>query len=105
MKKVCILKLSNGKEPFREWIKKLDKKHRASVFAFINRLAGGGSKKNVKAIGEGVFEIKVDRGPGFRVYFGELRNEIILLLLGGDKSSQAKDIAKAKEYWRNYVQK
>ena len=105
LKKIHILRLPNGKEPFREWLKKLDRKHRASIMAFINRLAWGGTKKNVKSIDRGVFEIKIDRGPGFRVYFGELKSEIILLLLGGNKSSQKKDINKAKEYWRNYVSK
>lgn len=102
---ISVLRLPNGKEPFQDWIKKLDPTHRASIRVVIDRLADGGTKKNLKSLGDHVFEIKIDRGPGFRVYFGFIRNEIILLLLGGHKSSQSRDIAKAKEYWRKYVPK
>lgn len=61
--------------------------------------------KNVRALKGGVFEIKIDRGPGYRVYFGEDGKFLILLLIGGDKGSQDQDIKKAKEYWRLYAQK
>lgn len=105
MKSIQNLQLPNSKEPFQEWIKKLDTQHRASIRVFIDRVANGGGRKNIKALGDGVFEIKIDRGPGFRVYFGEIGNEIILLLVGGDKSTQRRDITTAKEYWRNYVSK
>ena len=54
-------------------------------------MQAGGAKKNIKALGDRVFEIKVNYGPGYRVYFGELDNVIILLLSGGDKSSQKRD--------------
>ena len=105
MKTISNLRLPNGKEPFSELLKKLDTKHRASIRVFIDRVSSGGARKNVKAVGDHIFEIKIDRGPGFRVYFGEIENRIILLLLGGDKNSQKKDIATAKEYWRTYVSK
>ena len=52
-----------------------------------------------------MFEVKVDAGPGYRVYFGELNGRIILLLVGGDKKSQKRDIKLAKHYWSEYVQK
>jgi len=74
------------------------------VRSFIDRVATGGAKNNVKFLGEQIFEIKIDRGPGYRVYFGKIENdEVILLILGGDKSSQVKDIRLAKLYWRIYV--
>ncbi len=65
----------------------------------------GGGKKNVKFLGDGVFEIKVNFGPGFRIYFAEERNTLFLLLLGGNKNTQERDIEKAKKYWREYVSK
>jgi putative addiction module killer protein len=49
-----------------------------------------------------VCELKIDYGPGYRIYFGQIGSKIILLLCGGDKSTQEKDILTAKEYWRDY---
>lgn len=102
MKEILKYKLENNKEPFNEWFKKLDWKTQAKLDAYIVRLALGAAKKNVKPVGDGVFELKVDYGPGYRLYFGEVGKTIILLLLGGDKKTQKKDIRTAKEYWRNY---
>jgi len=53
-------------------------------------------------VGEGVYELKVNYGPGYRVYYGREENNIILLLLGGDKSHQEKDIAQATAYWQDH---
>ena len=100
MKKVELLQLPNGRAPFKEWLFSLPLKTQTKIFDFIKRVAEGGSKKNVKAIGDGLFELKIDYHSGYRVYFGELNNVVILILLGGDKSSQKRDIKKAKEYWR-----
>lgn len=100
MKKLEVFELPNGRAPFEDWLRALPENLRARVYSYINRIASGGSKKNIRALGEGVSEIKINLGPGFRVYFGEIENEIIILL-GGDKSSQASDIKKAKKYWRN----
>lgn len=86
--------------PVQEWLLGLDKISRAKVRAFIERVANGGSKKNVKPVGHGVHEIKIDYGPGYRVYFGEVNNVLMLLLVGGDKSTQDKDIRLAQTYWR-----
>jgi putative addiction module killer protein len=72
---------------------------------YVQRVLDGGSRKNIRPVGEGVFEIKIDFGPGYRVYFGESGHEIVILLLGGDKSSQQKDIRLAQFYWRHYVSK
>ena len=105
MKAIKVLQLDNGKEPFHEWLDGLDKKTQAKVHTFIDRVAFGGGKKNVKTVGNGVFEIKINFGPGYRVYFGEDGKTIILLLLGGDKSNQNKDIKTAQQYWRQYVSK
>ncbi len=63
----------------------------------------GGSKKNIKSIGDGLFELKINFGSGYRVYFVETEKIIILIISGGDKSTQKNDIKKAKEHWRKYA--
>jgi putative addiction module killer protein len=105
LKKILNLKLPNGVEPFEKWMEELDPRTQARIYTSIDRVAAGGSRKNIKALGDGIFEIKVNCGPGYRVYFCEIEKVIILLLLGGDKSTQERDIEKAKDYWRKYVQK
>jgi len=102
LKEIYRYKTPNGKVPFDEWIQSLTEQNQARIDAYIKRAALGAAKKNIEPVGEGVFEIKIDVGPGFRVYFGEKGRTMILLLLGGDKSTQRSDIRKAKEYWRDY---
>ena len=101
-KKVIYYMLENGSSPFEDWLKKLDKLSKAIVVRFIQRVATGGAKKAIKALKDGIYEIKITHGPGYRVYFAEDGDEIIILLVGGDKKTQSRDIDKAKEYWRNY---
>ena len=57
-----------------------------------------------KALNDGIYELRLFFGPGYRVYFGQHKGKTILLLAGGDKSSQSRDIKKAKEYWRIYLE-
>ena len=102
MKRIEMLNLPGGGCPYKEWAMSLPATTRARLDSYIDRVARGGGKRNVKSVGDGVFEIRVDTGPGFRVYFAELGNVIMLILLGGDKSSQKRDIKKAKQYWREY---
>jgi putative addiction module killer protein len=54
------------------------------------------------AVGEGVQELRIDYGPGYRIYFGQVGSTVVLLLCGGDKDTQAKDIQLAQHYWRDY---
>ena len=61
-----------------------------------------GNLGDYRSVGEGVCELKIDYGSGYRVYFGQIGTTIVLLLCGGDKSAQVKDIRKAKEYWGDY---
>lgn len=105
MRKIRYLRLPNGREPFREWYLELNIITRNRIRSYLDRLVAGGGKKNVKSLGSGVFEIKMNFGPGFRIYFAEEGNNFFLLLLGGDKSTQERDIEKAKKYWREYVSK
>jgi putative addiction module killer protein len=83
-------------ETFRKWrIRLKDERIRAVIASRIDRLAFGNAG-DVKPVGEGVSELRIDYGPGYRIYFQKRGNTIIILLCGGDKSTQAKDIKTAK---------
>ncbi len=83
-------------ETFSKWLGGLKDRKGAGVIASrIHRLSLG-NKGNVEAVGEGVSELKVDFSPGYRVYFVERGGSLIILLCGGDKSSQGRDIVRAK---------
>lgn len=92
----------SGKKPFKEWLDGLkDVTGRAKIRVRIDRVRLGNLGDN-RTVGEGVRELRIDYGPGYRAYFGIDGDRLVLLLLGGDKSSQEKDIAKSKEYWRDH---
>ena len=92
----------NGRSPFRDWLKRLDQKTRGRLNARLTRVSLGnlGDAKNV---GEGVIEFRLDFGPGYRIYAGRHGDSLVILLCGGDKSSQAADIRKARSYWKEYL--
>lgn len=86
---------------FAKWLDGLrDTRARARVQARIERLAAG-NPGDVGAVGEGVSELRINYGPGYRVYFKQRRRELIILLAGGDKGTQAKDIKAALRLARN----
>ena len=74
---------------------------RQKVRIRLDRVRLGNLGKN-RSVGEGVYELKVNYGPGYRVYYGLDENTVVLLLLGGDKSSQKKDINQSKAYWEDH---
>ena len=91
-------------EEYREWIDGLkDQAGRARVLMRVDRLIHGnpGVHRNLT---EGVSELKIDVGPGYRVYYSQRGDRLLLLILGGDKPNQTKDIAKALELNRNFVE-
>jgi putative addiction module killer protein len=91
-------------EVFARWVDGLkDVRARARVLARIERLAGG-NPGDVAPVGEGVSELRIDYGPGYRVYFKRTGRELVVLLAGGDKSSQAKDIKTALRLARNMAE-
>lgn len=88
-------------ETYAHWIDNLrDLQARARVQVRIERLAAGNSG-DVKAVGEGVSELRIDYGPGYRVYFTKRGREVVILLAGGDKTTQSADIKNALRLARN----
>ena len=94
----------DGQRPFVDWLEGLrDRKARHRIEARINRIRGG-NLGDWKSVGQGVFELRVDYGPGYRVYLGREGQELVILLCGGDKSSQRRDIELAKRFLADYKQ-
>jgi putative addiction module killer protein len=93
-----------GRSPFREWLNSLGRLVRARVQARILRFETGNLGDH-KQLGAGVWEARLDFGPGYRVYFGKQGTELVLLLVGGDKDSQNRDVSRAKECWASYVRR
>ena len=92
---------SRGRSPYREWFLSLDSQTAAMVAVAIERLADGNTSR-AKSIGEGAAEIRIDRGPGYRIYFGWVGKTLVVLLGGGTKRRQQRDIAEALMLWRLY---
>lgn len=104
-KELAIYVTSNGNKPFVEWLESLkDKKIRFRIKERLDRVILGNLGDH-KPIGKGVSELRFNFGSGYRIYYGEDEDTIILLLSGGDKSTQSKDIKKAQQYWQDYVKR
>ena len=92
-----------GCAPFWDWLKSLrDMQARARIRTRLDRLAMGNWGDH-RALGGGVIELKIDWGPGYRVYVGKIGNTLVLLLCGGDKRTQQQDIELAKIYLKEYL--
>ncbi len=101
-KELVLYETVEGESPFEDWLENLkDLKARAIIRARLDRLEYGNAGK-YEPVGEGVYELKIYFGPGYRVYFAEDGKTVIILLCGGDKGTQRKDIEKAKDYWMDY---
>ncbi|HRQ64634.1 MAG TPA: type II toxin-antitoxin system RelE/ParE family toxin [Xanthomonadaceae bacterium] len=93
---------ADGRRPFAEWTRSLrDARARQSVLARIVRMQAG-NRGDWKPVGAGVFELRVDVGPGYRVYCGQDGDALVLLLCGGDKRTQVRNIEVAHAYWKDY---
>src|SRR5262245_49077966 len=101
-KALRIYSTAEGKRPFQEWIESL-KDHEAAARVQVRldcvRL---GNLGDCKPVGEGVYELRISIGPGYRVYFGENGPTLVILLCGGSKATQRNDIVNAKAYWEDY---
>jgi putative addiction module killer protein len=92
---------AGGESPFEGWFSDLDAAAAAKVTVALARL-GQGNTSNAKTVGEGVQEYRIDWGPGYRVYFGRDGDTLVILLTGGTKKRQPRDIAQAKDLWADY---
>lgn len=92
----------SGESPYCQWLNDLrDVTAKARIIMQVDKMELG-LFGDVASIGEGLSELRIHYGPGYRVYFGKEGNQVYLLLCGGDKSTQARDIKKAKAYWQDH---
>ena len=96
---------TDGRNPFREWLEALkDREARARVRVRINRIRLGNFGDS-KLVGGGISELRIPYGPGYRVYYGRQGDAIVLLLCGGDKRTQSRDIDLAQDRWQDYLRR
>ena len=97
-----LYRTPTGRVPFAEWYDTIqDLTLQGKIDKRLERVANG-NFGDYRSVGAGVFELRFHFGPGHRIYFGEIENTIVLLLCAGDKSSQGRDIERAKDYWLQY---
>ena len=95
----------SGRDVFDDWLTRLaDARAQAKIASRINRLAAG-NIGDCKSLRQGLFELRIDWGPGYRVYYAMIGRECALLLCGGDKRKQAADIERAAEYLKDYKER
>ena len=100
-KEIVYYQTRKGREPFTEWIKALkDKVVRYRIWSRVWRIGQGDYGDHKRFCG--IIELRLGFGKGYRIYCAEKDNDIVVLLVGGDKSSQDNDIKLAQEYWRDY---
>jgi putative addiction module killer protein len=92
---------ASGESPFSEWFAELDPVASAKIVRSLARMEQG-NFSNVKSVGGGVLEYRIDFGPGYRIYFGRDGETIIILLTGGTKTRQQRDIDTAHAFWQDY---
>lgn len=90
-----------GNSPYAKWFDQLTVPAAVKVATALHRMEQG-NFSNVKGVGAGVYEYRIDFGPGYRVYFGKDGERLVILLAGGTKKRQAVDITAAKVYWQDY---
>jgi putative addiction module killer protein len=95
--------IEGNHSPFKDWFDSLDSVTAARIDRYIRRLEAGNFGA-AKALNEGIFELRLDFGPGYRVYYGRDGKTIIILLGGGSKRRQSADIADAIERWKRFKQ-
>ena len=94
--------MADGRDPFKEWLANLaDRQARARVAVRVQRMAAGNFGEH-KPLSDGVWELRIDHGPGYRVYYAQAGQRVLLVLIGGDKRRQQADIETAVRYWQDW---
>lgn len=93
---------ADGQIPFDNWFDSIRVSKTQTIISKRLDRVRMGNLGDYRSVGGGVFELRIDYDPGYRIYFGKVGTTIVLLLCGGDKSTQIKDIRQAQEYWRDY---
>ena len=103
MSKITIVEYvgEDGKSPFARWFSRIDATAAAKVSTALYRIEQG-NVSNIKSVGKGIFECKIDFGPGYRIYFGWQSDTLVILLGGGAKKTQDRDIKLAYQHWLRY---
>jgi putative addiction module killer protein len=101
--KIIVYSTDTDKEPFTEWYRRLDTATRPIISEKLARLRNGnfGTCKPIKEHA-GIYELVINYGPGYRIYYGKQGDVLVILLIGGEKKSQERDIDKAYRYWLDY---
>jgi putative addiction module killer protein len=98
------LELENGRVPFDDWFESLgDLRMQVAVDARLARVRAGNLGDH-RSVGAGVFELRINMGPGLRIYYGEGRKQLVILLGGGDKTTQTRDINRARQLWQQWLE-
>lgn len=102
-KELIFYEMPTGKIPFQKWLSGIrDKRAQIKIEVRLNRLING-NYGDCKSLRSGVYELRIDHGAGYRVYFGEQQHRLVIVLLqGGTKKTQTKDIELAIQYWEDY---
>ncbi len=105
IREILVYQTLDSQQPFQDWLDDLkDPRIRARIKARIDRILAG-NFGDTKLVETGVWELRFHFGPGYRVYFGLDGDTLIILLCGGDKSTQDSDIKCAYQYWRDYLRR
>ena len=100
--KVEVYETDNGKIPFYVWLKSIKNLENRYIIQTKIERVGLGNLGNTRCVGDNVFELKINHGPGYRLYYAWIGKKMIILLFGGKKNSQSRDIQKAKKFYQQY---
>lgn len=104
MIEICQYVARTGRNPFESWFDRLDEIAQARVTIALDRMERG-NLGSTKSVGAGVQELRMDFGPGYRIYFGRDGDRLVILLCGGTKKRQQADIVAAQALWKEYKER